>query len=111
MRVENDVPLPLIFPIHVARASGPRVLFLIFFPSEEDLWTVISTWAPVDVLAVERSHIIFTRSWFIRVIYPSQPNFFQSRLYLGLTILNPERNPLRLCDGYQLGSDVIVSHR
>lgn len=29
---------------------------------------------------------------------------------LELTILDPKRNPLRLCLGDQLGSDVIVPH-
>ena len=39
---------------------------------EVDLWAVSPLWAPVDVLTVERSDIIFTWSWRIWMICDGQ---------------------------------------
>ena len=72
MRVKNNVLLSRLLPVHVSRAFRSRVPLVIFFPSEEVLGTVFSLWAPVNVLAVKRSHVMSTPSRFIWVCCEGQ---------------------------------------
>lgn len=76
MGVENNILLPVLLPVHISRAFGPRVLLPIFFPSEVDLWAVFSIRTPLDMLLVERGHVVSTRSWYIRVFCDSQPRSY-----------------------------------
>lgn len=72
MGVENNILLPVLLPIHVTWACGPRVPLSILFPIEIDFWAVFPIRAPVDVLAIERGHIIFTGPWLIWVVCNGQ---------------------------------------
>ena len=78
MRVKNNVLLPRVPPVHVSGTFRSRVLLFVLFPSEEVLGTVLSFWAPVNVLAVEGSHIMSTRSRFIWVCCEIQSRSLKS---------------------------------
>ena len=86
--------------MHVTRAFRPGVCLLIFFPIEEDLWTLIPLKGPSESACGKMKSCCICRVLADLGVLRESVKVSQSQLCWEPTIMNLNRNSLRFCYGY-----------